>query len=97
RTNQRGPKGQPMGIEAAEQAVLQSPPAHAGAEGELVRERLLGGRVADKLDALKQTLAANVADDTVLLCQPLKTGLQPVALRAGVRAQVPFQDLLQHR
>ena len=92
--DQRRPEGDPVRVEAAEQAVGQRPAADPDAEA--VREGLLGGPVADELDGLEQPLAADVADDPVLLRQPLEPGAEPLALAAGVAAEVALEDLAEH-
>ena len=61
--NQRGTESDPVRVEAAEQAVVQRPPADAHADGQLRRKAFLAGPILHELDALKQSLAANVADD----------------------------------
>src|SRR5436305_297444 len=75
----------------------QRPLAHPHAERLPVREPLFRPHVPDELDPLQQPLAADVADDAVLLRQPPEAGPQPLALDAGVLAQVPLDDLAQHR
>src|SRR5262249_50228478 len=64
-------------------------------EGHLVRELLLGRWIADELDPLQEALAADVADDAVLLRQRLEAGAQPGALLAGIGAEVLIEDLAQ--
>src|SRR5262249_18754722 len=94
--DQRRPHRQPVRVEAREQTVLQRPPADANAYGGIIAEPLLRLQVAYELDALKQPLAANVADDAVLRRQPLEVLAQAFAQLAGVEAKVALQDLLQH-
>ncbi len=86
---------EPVRIEAAQEAIRQCPLADAHAEGG-GSEAFLRFRIFDKLDALKQSLAANVADDAVFLCQTFEAGSERLALLARVAAQVAFQDLAQH-
>ena len=70
--DQRRAEGDPVGVEPAEQAVLERPPADPDAEGRRVGEPRLGRAVADELDRLEQPLAADVADDGVLPRQRLE-------------------------
>src|SRR5262249_11938280 len=94
--DQRRPKGEPMWIETAQEAIVQRTPADTDAEGQLSGEAFLRGWVADELDPLEQALSADVADDAVLLCQSLEPGPQPLSLSTGVGAQVALQDFVQH-
>jgi len=69
------------------------PAADAQAEFRLGREWLLGPHVADEFDPLQQSLAADVADDAVLVGQAPKAGPQLLTARASVGTQVLFDDL----
>src|SRR5262245_18271375 len=93
--NQRRAEGQPMRVEAAEQPVRQGTAADAEPETGVQVEALLRLPVPYKFDALQQALAANVADDRVLLRQSLEAGAQNLALPAGVGAQVALDDFAQ--
>src|SRR5439155_24512712 len=95
RRDERRPKGEPVRIEAAQEAVLQSAAADPNTESRLRRKGLLRGRVAHKLDALEEAFAADIADRAMLPGQALEADPQPRSLSAGIGAQVVFQDLLK--
>src|SRR5262249_40501070 len=76
--HQGGAEGDPVRIEAAQQPVLQRPPADLHPEG--VREAFLRLEVLDELDALEQPLAADVADDAVPVGQAAEAGPQTLPL-----------------
>ena len=95
--SQRRAKGNPVGIKPAQQTIFQCPSADADTERYVGRKRFLGGRIAYELDPLKQALAANVADDAMLLRQALEFGAEPCALNTGVAAQIALQNLPQDR
>src|SRR5437899_7578760 len=84
--DQRRAEGDPVRIEAEEQTVLQCSPADADADGQVIGEALFRRGVLDEFDSLKQALAAEVADDAMLLRQALEAGTEPLALHARVAA-----------
>src|SRR3954447_11478067 len=61
--DERGAEGDPVGVEAAEEAIAEGAAADLDAEG--IGEAFLRAGVADELDGLEEPLAADVADDTV--------------------------------
>ena len=70
RDDQRWTESDPVGVEPAQEPVLQRALADPGAEG--IGELLFGLGIFDELDALEEPLAANVSDDSVLLGEALE-------------------------
>src|SRR5262245_29142804 len=84
--DERRAKSKPVWIETAQETVLQRPAPDLHAKRQLAWEAFLGLRNAHQLDALKESLAANVADDAVLAREPFQAGAEPLALSAGIAA-----------
>src|SRR5262245_27575042 len=95
RHDQGRAEGQPVRVEAAQQAQLQRPAADAHADLLAGGEALLRLHVLDEFDPLQEALAADVADDAMLAGEPLEAGAEALALGPGVAAQVALQNLAQ--
>src|SRR5437763_5360603 len=86
--HQRGAEGDPVGIETAQEAVVQGAFADLDTDAPIVRKTLFGGQVLHELHAEKQPFAANVADNAILGGQALEAPAKAFALGPSVGAQV---------
>src|SRR5262245_52839860 len=90
-------EGEPVRVEPAQEAALQSLSPDSDPEARIGREPLLGPYILDEFDALQEPFAADVADHTELRRELLEAGPEPLALPACVRTQILFEDFAQHR